>query len=106
MSITSTTAPRALTYNLSQFMGEFADTKAAVMNHVAQSRALGHTIDLKVIFERLEVQLRREVEIADTQHKAFWREQYHYVRGVLSQLLKPDTDYRKLGRELAGKVSA
>lgn len=78
-------APRALTYALSQFMGDHQTLREACLTYFAQTRAMGEKPDITSTFQRLENLLRRELQ----QHpeeglvRSYWKAQYGYVRGIL-----------------------
>ena len=81
--------PRAMTYALAQFMGNFPNVREAVGSYTAQKRGMGESLNLLDIFQRLEKLLRRELQVTELQDediRRFWRSQYGYVRNVLAHM--------------------
>ena len=78
-------APRAINHNLACYLGDFPTLREATMNYVAQTRAMGEPVDLKKIFDRLELLCRRELQLQpeDSEARRYWRAQYGYVRSAL-----------------------
>jgi hypothetical protein len=97
------TAYHAITFKLSQFVGQHPSTKAAVLSYVDQSRAMGHEVRLLDIFENLELWVRTEINgRIDGPAKEFWTKEYHWVqmalRGIKGFQFTSIEDFVKVSR--------